>query len=178
MVVSKDDLDELHSAIEKYEASQKQAQNDNAALLKTNLQLISDQKKSMARMIVAGSIALQRKGFTGLNDAQVTAEIETRSGRQLNSLQDALADLLKELPGADLQATSESKPNEEIVRQVADNAKVTVESEQKADNPTTEVTDNKGEKQAVILTKLVNSVTARRMAARARFQGRKTNDKE
>lgn len=175
-VIAQAELDELHTAVEKYEADVAAKAADNQALLKTNLKLIADQKQELARVLVAGSIVLKKPGFQGLNADQIQAEIGERSKRKLNSLQDSLADMLKELSVAEPQATSESRPPEDAVRQVSDTAKVAdQDGPQGADPASAEVADNQGEKKAVVLTRLVDQVTARRYAARERILARQKN---
>lgn len=169
-VIPQSELDELHTAIEKYEAADASAKTDKDALLKTNLRLIQDQKNTLARMWVTGSVLLRKNGFTELSADQIQQEIGARSKRSLNSLQDALEDLLKELPAVPA-AASESRPTEGAVRQVSDNAKVSTDGAAAAEAPAEVATV--GEQPSGVLMKLLDPVAARRLAARNRFQARK-----
>ena len=180
-VIAKSELDELHAAIEQYEKDIEAATQDKSALITTNQQILKDQKQLLARVLVTGNVLLGKSGFSGLSSDEIQKEITERAGRKLNSLQDSLTDLLKELPGATLQVASDVTPSAGAVREVSDSAKVDTDSgpaaktEQPKSEPvvTTQVTDSV-DRQILVATKLLGPREASRRAAAARFQARKS----
>ncbi len=181
-VVSKDELDELHAAIEQSEKDIEALTSDKDALITTNRQVMKDQKMILAQVLVTSNVLLGKSGFTGLTSDQVQKEIADRSGRKLNSLQDSLADLLKEIPGVSLQVASGKTPSEGAVREVSDSAKVDTDAGPAKDagdleTPSTdgvseEVTDS-GERTFLVATKILGGREVRRLATRAAFQARR-----
>lgn len=164
MVVAKSEVDELHGAIEKFEADLKAKDESNRALLAGNQVLIQDQKQLLARVLVTGAVLLGEKGFTGLSDEQIQEEITSRSKRRLVSLQDGLEDLLKKLPGFEGQASA-VKPTE-AVREVSDNARV-------EEPAPTDAEASEGSDTAPVPPRYLNPKEARRLSIQTRYEFRK-----
>lgn len=152
-LVAKDELETLQDGFDQAESDLAKLQQDKLSLSETNKTLVRDQKLNLATMIVMYSVLSGEKGFVGLSQDKIQAEISQRATRQLVSLQDSLQDLKQKLSiSVDLPA--EEKPvedgadapaetNEAGTKPVDDNANV----QDSADQPG-EVTPAEADAQA------------------------------
>lgn len=106
--VDKAELDELHEAVDSYEAERTKLQGAVTAARDTNKTLVSQLKRSMATTVVMYSVLANEPGFAGLDSAGIEKEISERSQRQLVSLQDSIKDLQKKLQITDAVTTKET----------------------------------------------------------------------
>jgi hypothetical protein len=111
--VDKAELDELHEAVDSYEAERTKLQGAVTAARDTNKTLVAQLKRSMATSVVMYSVLSGDAGFQGLDSAGIEKEISERSQRQLVSLQDSIKDLQKKLQltdGVSTKATAVVEP--------------------------------------------------------------------
>ncbi len=174
-VVSQKELDTLHDAVDSYETTLKQLEGDKAALLKTNTVLVKDHKRLLATVVVAGAVMSGEKGFTGLGADQIQAEIERRSQRTLNSLQDSLEDVKSKLPGFEAPKADAAKPDE-VANDVSDNATAKEKGEPGPAAPPTEDAQSDNPVRTP-LARIYGSKQARMIEARNRFAN-KAKEKE
>jgi hypothetical protein len=97
----KREVEDLHEAVDSYEAERTKLTASVSAARDTNKNLIAQLKRSMATSVVMYSVLASEAGFAGLDAAGIEKEISERSQRQLVSLQDSVKDLQRKLQVAE-----------------------------------------------------------------------------
>jgi hypothetical protein len=108
MLVSKDEYQQLHVELETLDAQIKKLEADNKVLQGSNRTLLADQKRALASQVVLGRFFTGDSAFAKLTPEQLRGEVEKRASRGLNSLTDAVNDLMDSLPGAVKTAAGKS----------------------------------------------------------------------
>ncbi len=107
-LIPQKELDTLQEGFEQAETELAQSKTSIDSLAAANRVLLRDHKKALAQLVVFSSVLLGEKGFTGLDAVKLSAEVSLREKRSLVSLQDAVTDLSRKLPGIEIEAPQTS----------------------------------------------------------------------